>query len=316
MSYKPPREAAQANLAIDRAAREAGRDPREIRRIYNVQGAFTSATQGPAADTDQGIVGPPEHWAEVLTHLALDIGFGTFVLATPPDAAYADHLHRGRRPAGARARGRAARLLAPACHTLGAGRVSSLPAFEETPETNRGRMAVPDAARGPRAASAASSPASSASRQLSSTGLSVDGLNQELEGTEKQRHALAVPGQLPALLPLRPLAPSRRRHGLLRRAGGDEPGARDRSSSGYEPSTERSHDHLDAVEAAARALTDNDSVDARRAVADALEALEEHLLAHLEYEERSIAATARRLRDLPFSNQVADSDRPAKEDHQ
>ena len=85
MSYKPPREALQANLAIDRAAREAGRDPREIRRIYNVQGAFTSASQGPAADTDQGIVGPPEHWAEVLTHLTLDLGFGTFVLAAPPD---------------------------------------------------------------------------------------------------------------------------------------------------------------------------------------------------------------------------------------
>jgi hemerythrin-like domain-containing protein len=62
--------------------------------------------------------------------------------------------------------------------------------------------------------------------------------------------------------------------------------------------------HLDAVEAAARALTDNDSVDARRAVADALGALEEHLLAHLEYEERNIAATARRLRELPLSNQL------------
>ena len=85
MSYKPPREAAEANLAIDRAARAAGRDPREIRRIYNVQGAFTSTTRGPAADTDQAIVAPAEHWAEVLTHLALDLGFGTFVLATPPD---------------------------------------------------------------------------------------------------------------------------------------------------------------------------------------------------------------------------------------
>ena len=72
-------------------------------------------------------------------------------------------------------------------------------------------------------------------------------------------------------------------------------------------------DHLDAVEAAARALTDNDSVDARRAVADALGALEEHLLAHLEYEERSIAATARRLRELPLSNQlpkIAESNLP------
>lgn len=85
MSYKPPREAALGNLAIDRAAREAGRDPREIRRIYTVQGAFTSTAHRPAADTDQGIVGPPRHWVEVLTHLALDLGFGTFVLVAPPD---------------------------------------------------------------------------------------------------------------------------------------------------------------------------------------------------------------------------------------
>ena len=85
MSYKPPAEAAQANLAIDRAAREAGRNPGAIRRIYNLQGAFASTTEGPASDTDQGIVGPPEHWAEVLAHLALDVGFDTFVLATPPD---------------------------------------------------------------------------------------------------------------------------------------------------------------------------------------------------------------------------------------
>jgi alkanesulfonate monooxygenase SsuD/methylene tetrahydromethanopterin reductase-like flavin-dependent oxidoreductase (luciferase family) len=87
MSYKPPADAARANLAIDHAAREAGRDPREIRRIYNLQGAFTSTMQGPASDTDQAVVGPPEHWVEVLTRFATDLGFGTFVLATEPDAA-------------------------------------------------------------------------------------------------------------------------------------------------------------------------------------------------------------------------------------
>ena len=85
MSYKPPGEAARANLAIDSAAREEGRDPGEIRRIYNLQGAFTRAAQGPASDTDQAIVGPPEHWAEVMTHLATDLGFGTFVLVAEPD---------------------------------------------------------------------------------------------------------------------------------------------------------------------------------------------------------------------------------------
>jgi alkanesulfonate monooxygenase SsuD/methylene tetrahydromethanopterin reductase-like flavin-dependent oxidoreductase (luciferase family) len=35
MYYKPPREAAQANLILDRAASEAGPDPRAIRRTYN-----------------------------------------------------------------------------------------------------------------------------------------------------------------------------------------------------------------------------------------------------------------------------------------
>jgi alkanesulfonate monooxygenase SsuD/methylene tetrahydromethanopterin reductase-like flavin-dependent oxidoreductase (luciferase family) len=67
------------------AAREAGRDPGEIRRIYNVPGAFTATAPAPASDTDEAIVGPPDHWAEVLTHFVLDPGFGTFLLLAPPD---------------------------------------------------------------------------------------------------------------------------------------------------------------------------------------------------------------------------------------
>ena len=61
-------------------------------------------------------------------------------------------------------------------------------------------------------------------------------------------------------------------------------------------------DFLDAVEAAARALSEDDGPDARRAVADALEVLEGHLLAHLDYEELHVASTARRLRDLTSSD--------------
>ena len=87
MNYTPPREAAQANLVIDRAAREAGRDPREIRRIYNVPGSFTRTRQAAATDTDQAIVGPPEHWAETLTHFALDLGLSSFLLIAPADRA-------------------------------------------------------------------------------------------------------------------------------------------------------------------------------------------------------------------------------------
>ena len=85
MNYQPPTAAAEAQAVIDGAAREAGRDPSEIRRIYNVVGEFAEAAPEPARDTDEAIVGPPEHWAEVLTHFVLDIGFDAFTLATPPD---------------------------------------------------------------------------------------------------------------------------------------------------------------------------------------------------------------------------------------
>ena len=56
--------------------------------------------------------------------------------------------------------------------------------------------------------------------------------------------------------------------------------------------------HLDTVEAATRTLTTDDSPDARRAVADALAILKQHLLTHLDYEERNVATTTRRLPNL------------------
>ena len=60
----------------------------------------------------------------------------------------------------------------------------------------------------------------------------------------------------------------------------------------------RVSDDLDAVEAAAKALGDDDGQRGRRAVVDSLGALRENLLAHLDYEERSIEATVRRVREL------------------
>ena len=85
MNYMPPAAAGEAQTLIDQAAREAGRDPGEIRRIYNLPGSFPAAVPAPATDSDEAIVGPPDHWAEVVTHLALDHGFGTFALMAPPD---------------------------------------------------------------------------------------------------------------------------------------------------------------------------------------------------------------------------------------
>lgn len=60
----------------------------------------------------------------------------------------------------------------------------------------------------------------------------------------------------------------------------------------------RVSDDLDAVETAANRLTHDDDPEARKAVVDALRALRENLLAHLEYEERGVEATVRRLREL------------------
>jgi iron-sulfur cluster repair protein YtfE (RIC family) len=54
---------------------------------------------------------------------------------------------------------------------------------------------------------------------------------------------------------------------------------------------------LDEVEAAAKALADDESEPARSAVAAALRALGEKLLSHLDYEERNLETTILRLRD-------------------
>src|SRR5258708_39479145 len=79
MNYMPPGPAAQLNTVIDGAAREALRPLSAIRRIYIVPGRVSSSAPRPASDADRSIVGPVDHWVQVLEHLAVDFGFGTFV---------------------------------------------------------------------------------------------------------------------------------------------------------------------------------------------------------------------------------------------
>jgi alkanesulfonate monooxygenase SsuD/methylene tetrahydromethanopterin reductase-like flavin-dependent oxidoreductase (luciferase family) len=86
MSYVPPAQAVASNAIIDQAARDAGRDPSAIRRIYNVAGDVAPLIESGASDEDREIVGPIAHWVDVLTHLATDIGFSTFVLWGVPTA--------------------------------------------------------------------------------------------------------------------------------------------------------------------------------------------------------------------------------------
>ncbi len=58
-------------------------------------------------------------------------------------------------------------------------------------------------------------------------------------------------------------------------------------------------DYLDVIEAVAKGLGRNDTAEARQQLVDALEALAEHLLAHLEYEEIEISPTLLQWTDWP-----------------
>ncbi|WP_296603966.1 LLM class flavin-dependent oxidoreductase [Nocardioides sp.] len=66
--YVPPETLAERNARIDAAALEAGRDPSQVRRLYNV-----NASDDPA-------------WAEWLAELTLEHGTSTFILATDDPA--------------------------------------------------------------------------------------------------------------------------------------------------------------------------------------------------------------------------------------
>ncbi|MGO4690933.1 LLM class flavin-dependent oxidoreductase [Glaciibacter sp. 2TAF33] len=70
-----PGEFQASNRVIDAAARDAGRDPAEIRRLVNVGGRFQATTGG-------FLVGPPGHWLDGLLPLVLDDGVGTIILAS------------------------------------------------------------------------------------------------------------------------------------------------------------------------------------------------------------------------------------------
>jgi alkanesulfonate monooxygenase SsuD/methylene tetrahydromethanopterin reductase-like flavin-dependent oxidoreductase (luciferase family) len=73
LSWATPALVPDMQERIDEAAAAAGREPREIRRVYNVGGTIAD---GPT----RGLLeGPPSHWVEGLGSLAGDLGFDTFV---------------------------------------------------------------------------------------------------------------------------------------------------------------------------------------------------------------------------------------------
>ncbi|MGH3417520.1 MAG: LLM class flavin-dependent oxidoreductase, partial [Actinocrinis sp.] len=75
LAYLADGDLQRGNRVIDQAAAEAGRDPRAIRRLVNLQGVFTAASGA-------FLQGPPAQWAEQLLPLVLDDGISTFILAS------------------------------------------------------------------------------------------------------------------------------------------------------------------------------------------------------------------------------------------
>ena len=75
-SYAGPDELPAMNAAVDAAAVDAGRDPAEVRRLYNVNGRFAARGNGGFLD------GPPEVWVEQLTALVLEQGVSGFLLGS------------------------------------------------------------------------------------------------------------------------------------------------------------------------------------------------------------------------------------------
>jgi alkanesulfonate monooxygenase SsuD/methylene tetrahydromethanopterin reductase-like flavin-dependent oxidoreductase (luciferase family) len=73
LSWATPDRVPALQQWIDDGAAQAGRDPAEIRRLYNIGGTITD---GP---TRRLLDGPPAHWIETLTGFTRELGFDTFV---------------------------------------------------------------------------------------------------------------------------------------------------------------------------------------------------------------------------------------------
>ncbi len=72
LAYSPPEKLPEMQGRIDEAAAGAGREPEEVRRVYNVGGRI--------GEGERGLLdGPAEHWIEELTRFAVELGMDTFI---------------------------------------------------------------------------------------------------------------------------------------------------------------------------------------------------------------------------------------------
>lgn len=77
LNYLGTHEAiAEMNPIIDQAAQKSGRDPRDIRRMININGQISGQNSG------EFLTGTPKKWAEDLALLTRNYGMSTFILAS------------------------------------------------------------------------------------------------------------------------------------------------------------------------------------------------------------------------------------------
>jgi alkanesulfonate monooxygenase SsuD/methylene tetrahydromethanopterin reductase-like flavin-dependent oxidoreductase (luciferase family) len=72
MGWATPDRLPAMHERIDEAASKAGRDQREIKRLYNISGRIGQEGEG-------SLSGPVSKWVEELTHFALELGMDTFI---------------------------------------------------------------------------------------------------------------------------------------------------------------------------------------------------------------------------------------------
>lgn len=77
MGYADPDDLGAMSAAIDDAAEQAGRRPGDIRRLYNINGAF--------GNRSGFLQGPPEEWVHQLTELTCEHGISTYILSVSSD---------------------------------------------------------------------------------------------------------------------------------------------------------------------------------------------------------------------------------------
>ncbi|GAA4560406.1 hypothetical protein GCM10023193_20380 [Planotetraspora kaengkrachanensis] len=142
--YAAPSELAGMSAIVDAAAEQAGRDPGDVRRVYNVSGRFSGLAGGGFLD------GPPKIWAEQLAELTFRYGMSVFVLAADDERSlrtFAEEVAPAVREAVARER--------PAASSTGSASSVEEGAPVAPPAvlaTERGSVSVLDEATRPRSA--------------------------------------------------------------------------------------------------------------------------------------------------------------------